>query len=99
VLHLDLLRVDPNGRTTVDVVLELRGEPVGLKDGGALRQNLKKLRINCPDYRIPKSIPVRIGALKIGDVVKASDIGLPEHAQLVTPADTVVVELYDPRKA
>lgn len=99
VLHLDLLRVDPNGRATVDAVLELRGEPVGLKDGGALRQHLKKISINCPDYRIPKSIPVRIGALNIGDVVKASDITLPEHAQLVTPADTVVVELYDPRKA
>lgn len=99
VLHLDLLRVDPNGRTTVDVALELRGEPVGLKDGGALRQHLKKIQVNCPDYRIPKSIAVRIGALKIGDVVKASDLTLPEHAQLVTPADAVVVELYDPRKA
>jgi large subunit ribosomal protein L25 len=99
VLHLDLLRVDPNGRATVDVVLDLRGEPVGLKDGGALRQHIKKLQIDCPDYRIPRSIPVRIGALRIGDVIKASDISLPEHATLVTPADTVVVELYDPRKA
>lgn len=98
VLHLDLLRVDPNGRATVDVSLELRGEPVGLKDGGALRQHHKKLRINCPDYRIPRSIPVRIGALRIGDAVKASEIPLPEHAQLVTAADTIIVELYDPRK-
>lgn len=98
VLHLDLLRVDPNGRATVDVVLDLRGEPVGLKDGGALRQHHKRIQINCPDYRIPRSIPVRIGALRIGDVVKAGDIQLPEHATLVTAADAVVVELYDPRK-
>lgn len=71
----------------------------GLKDGGAIRQHLKKVSINCPDYRIPKSIVVRIGGLKIGDAVKGSDLQLPEHAQLVTAAGDVVVELYDPRKA
>jgi large subunit ribosomal protein L25 len=99
VQHLDLRRVDPDGRTTVDVALELRGEPVGLKEGGAIRQLLKKVSINCPDYRIPKSIVVRIGGLQIGDSVKAGDLQLPEHAKLVTTADDVVVELYDPRKA
>ncbi len=99
VLHVDLRRVDPAGRATVDVVLELRGEPAGLKDGGILKQQSKRVKLNCPDYRIPKSIPVRIGALGLGDVIKASDLQLPEHAVLVTAGDTVMVELYDPRKA
>lgn len=98
VQHLDLRRVDPAGRTTLDVSLELRGEPVGLKDGGALRQLLKVVSIDCPDYRVPKAIVVRIGGLQIGDVVKAGDLQLSEHARLVTPAETVLVELYDPRK-
>lgn len=98
VQHVDLRRVDPNGRATVDVALELRGEPVGLKDGGALRQLHKKVSINCPDYRIPKSIVVRIGGLQIGDSVKGADLPLPEYATLVTSASEVLVELYDPRK-
>jgi len=99
VQHLDFRRVDPNGRVTLDVALELRGEPLGLKDGGAIRQFHKKVSLNCPDYRIPKSVVVRIGGLRIGDAVKASDLQLPEHSQLVTVADEVIVELYDPRKA
>jgi large subunit ribosomal protein L25 len=98
VQHLDLRRVDPAGRATFEVSLELRGEPVGLKDGGALRQLSKIVTIDCPDYRVPKAIVVRIGGLQIGDSVKASDLQLPEHARLVTPAETVLVELYDPRK-
>ena len=98
VMHVDLLRVDPNGRATVDVALELRGEAVGLKDGGAVRQLLKVVRIDCPDYRIPKSIVVRMGALQIGDTVKARELQLPDHAKLVTSADEVLVELYDSRK-
>ena len=98
VMHVDLRRVDPNGRATVDVALELRGEAVGLKDGGAVRQLQKVVRIDCPDYRIPKSIVVRMGALQIGDTVKASELHLPDHAKLVTSADEVLVELYDSRK-
>lgn len=98
VQHLDLRRVNASSRTTVDVALELRGDPVGLKDGGAIRQHAKMVSIGCPDYRIPKSIPVRVGALKIGDVIKASDLTLPDHAELVTSGDSVVVELYGSRK-
>jgi large subunit ribosomal protein L25 len=97
--HLDLKRVDPDGRTTVNVPIELRGEPVGLKDGGALRQLSKTITITCPDYRIPRGIVVRIGALQIGDSVKAGDVALPEHAVLASDAGVVLVELYDPRKA
>jgi hypothetical protein len=37
--------------------------------------------------------------MKVGDVVRASDLQLPDHAVLVTAADAVVAELYDPRKA
>lgn len=99
VQHLDLRRVDPEGRATVNVALELRGEPLGIKDGGALRQIHKMVSVNCPDYRIPKSIVVRIGGLRIGDSIKVSDLQIPEHARLVTAADETVVELYDPRKA
>lgn len=97
--HLDLRRVDPNGRATVAVPLEFRGEPIGIKDGGAIRQHTKTIQLDCPDYRIPKSVVVRIGALKIGDGIKASDVALPEHAVLSTPADSLLIELYDPRKA
>ena len=70
-----------------------------MKDGGAVRQHAKVVTIDCPDFRIPKSIVVRMGALQIGDTVKASDLQLPDHAKLVTPAEEVLVELYDARKA
>jgi len=42
---------------------------------------------------------VKIGAMQVGDVVKAGDLQVPEHAVLVTAADALVAELYDPRKA
>ncbi len=97
--HVDLKRVDPDGVATLDVPIELRGEAIGLKDGGAIRQLSKTIRITCPDYRIPKSIVVRVASLRIGDAVKASDVQLPEHASLAGDPNALLVELYDPRKA
>jgi large subunit ribosomal protein L25 len=99
VQHLDLYRVDPDAKATVAVPLEFRGDPVGLKDGGAIRQIEKTLSITCPDFRIPKSIVVRIGAMKVGDVLKASDVSLPEHAVLAASPDLMLIELVDTRKA
>ncbi len=96
--HLDLRRVNPDGKATVAVPIEVRGEPVGLKEGGALRQLQKTITLTCPDYRVPRSVVVRVGALQIGDSVTAGDVPLPEHAVLASEADVVLVELYDPRK-
>ncbi len=97
VQHVDLRRVDPNGRATVDVALEFRGDPVGLKDGGVIRQLHKKVSINCPIFESRSRL--RCVLWSAGwDSVKAGDLQLPEYATLVTAASEVLIELYDPRK-
>ncbi len=98
VKHVDLKRVDPDAVATVDVPLELRGEPVGLKDGGQIRQHIKKVTVTCPEFRVPKSIVVRVGPLKIGDSIKVSSLKAPETVKIDTDPETLVVELFDPKK-
>ncbi len=99
VQHLDLKRVNPDGIATVNVPVEMRGEPTALKEGGELRLHSKTVRITCPDFRVPRTIVARVGALNMGDTVKAADLRIPETATLETPGDTVVVELFNTRKA
>ncbi|MCA9082905.1 MAG: 50S ribosomal protein L25 [Planctomycetaceae bacterium] len=98
VQHVDLMRVDPASETTVDVPLEIRGEPIGLKDGGQLRQLETAVTVTCPSFRVPRSITVRVGALRVGDSVKVSDLKAPDEVTITTPGETVVVELFDPKK-
>lgn len=99
VQHLDLKRVDPDAVTTVDVPLVVRGEPVGLKDGGQLRQRVKRVTVTCPAFRVPKNIAIRVASLKIGDSVKVSDLKAPDTVKITTDGNTVVAELFDPKKA
>ncbi len=98
VKHVDLKRVDPAAVSTVEVPLQLRGDALGLKDGGQIRQLLKRVSVTCPEFRVPKAINVRVGALKIGGSVKVSDLKLPETVSMETPGDQVVVEMFDPKK-
>ena len=97
VQHVDLLRVDPDGMTTVDVPLTFAGEPPALKTGGQLRYNLKKVKLTCSDFRVPRQIEVRIGSLQMGAAITVADLPVPEGMKLETAADSVVVELFDSR--
>lgn len=99
VKHVDLKRVDPDEVTTVDVPVELRGEPLGTKDGGQLRHVLKQVSVTCPAFRVPKHLDVRVGGLKIGDSVTVSDLAVPETVSVQTAGSEMVAELFDPKKS
>lgn len=97
--HVDLKRVDPDEIATVEVPLELRGEPLGIKDGGQLKQSLKRVTVTCPAFRVPKTIAVRVGPLKIGDSVTVGDLQAPPTVKIDTDAALEVVNLFDPKAA
>lgn len=99
VKHVDLKRVDPADEVSVEVNTEIKGDAIGLKDGGVLKEHLKRIRVRCASYRIPRSIPVRVGALKVGDSLKVSNLKFPETVTVETPADTTVVEIINPKAA
>jgi large subunit ribosomal protein L25 len=91
VLHLDLIRVSLTEKVEVTIAVHLRGEAAGVKAGGMLNQVLHEVTINCSVASIPEHLDLNIAALEIGGALHASDIPLPEGAELVTdPADIVV---------
>jgi len=99
VQHVDMKRVDPDGMATVDVKIELNGEPPALKAGGILKFSQKTVRLTCSDFRVPRRIEVRIGSLGMGESITVADLSMPEGMQVDTPGDTVVVQVMNPRKA
>ena len=99
VRHVDLMRVDPDAITTVDVPVATRGEPAGLKFGGQMRQSVKYVSVTCQAFRVPKAVIARVASLQIGGTLKVSDLEVPETVTINTDGDTVAVEVYDPKKA
>jgi len=95
--HLDFLRVDPNERVTLSVPVLIRGTAPGVISGGLLQQPLHALHIECPAIQIPDNIPVRVGALEIGQAVHVREIAdLPEGVKIIEHPDAVVVQIVKP---
>ncbi len=94
--HVDLLRVDPNERVTVDVPIELRGVAPGVAAGGHLEQNVHSLTIDCLAIKIPERIWVRIGSLEIDQSIPVKDLELPEGTNVHNPPEMAVVRVAPP---
>lgn len=96
-MHVDLMRVDPNERVQVHVALEMRGVPIGVREGGDMYQGRSDISIECPLVAIPHSVRVNIGHLKIDDTIHVSDLELPEGVVALDDANEVVVSVRTKR--
>ncbi len=91
VLHLDLTRVSATEKVEVSLSVEMRGEAPGTKEGGELTVMTHEVTIFCPAEAIPEKLEVNVNDLHLGTVVHASDLSLPEGAELVTSPDTPII--------
>lgn len=103
VLHADFLRVVRGQEITVHVPIHLMNadKSKAIKAGGVLSHNIIDIEISCRPSLLPKSIDVDVSALEIGDVIKLSEIKLPEGVSI--PAlvneenDVPVVVIHAPK--
>ena len=54
VIHVDFARVDLNERVEVSVSIELKGDPIGEKDGGVLQATAQRTRNRVRRHRNPR---------------------------------------------
>ncbi|MGC4031065.1 MAG: 50S ribosomal protein L25 [Tepidisphaeraceae bacterium] len=95
VLHVDFARVDLNERVTVNVSIELKGDPIGEKDGGVLQQILNELEIDCVVTEIPDVITVDVSGLKKDDEIRVSDLKLAGSIKVLTDEDQLVAKVEE----
>lgn len=98
-LHVDFYAVDREGEVEVMVPLRPVGRPKGAILGGRLRLIRRKVKATCRYDRIPESFEVDVSPMDIGDMVKASEIPLPEGVRLVYDHDYNVVTVYGKRRS
>ena len=98
IVHIDLIRVDPNEKVEVEVPVEIKGEAPGVEDGGILDTQMHTLLVKCPVFKIPSSVVVRVGSLNMFDAIRVEDLNLDPDIEPQAPADEVVVQVVEPRK-
>ena len=98
VQHIDLVRVDPDERITVDVHIELKGTAPGVLSGGVLEYGLRTLSVECPVAAIPESIQVKAGGLEIGSVIHVKELDIPSNLTVTNNPDLVVIRVIKPQE-
>ncbi|CAM3299698.1 50S ribosomal protein L25/general stress protein Ctc [Stackebrandtia soli] len=92
--HVDLLLVRRGEIVTVDVRINIVGEP---EKGGLLVTENDTITVEADATAIPDSIDVSIEGLAVGGHVTAADVTLPTGSTLVSEPETTLVSLTQPR--
>jgi large subunit ribosomal protein L25 len=95
-LHVDLLRVDPNEKLHVEVKVELKGTAPGTLSGGILDHSLRTLHVECLAVQIPDSIIVKIANMEIGHAIHVRELEIPANTRVLNNPDAVVVRIAMP---
>jgi len=89
VLHLDFLQIFENKPITMEVPVHLNGLAQGVKDGGKLSQDLRKLKVKGLYKNIPDILNIDVTNLDLGKTMQVGNLNF-ENIEIMTAKQAVV---------
>jgi large subunit ribosomal protein L25 len=74
IMHIDFLKVEDNVPVKIGIPVELTGTAKGIKAGGKIKFNMRKLRVKGLAENLPDTIKVNVTKLGIGDSIKVETL-------------------------
>ena len=98
ILHIDFYQLFDDKEIAMDIPVRLVGNSIGVKLGGILQRNKRKLRIKALPTNLPDYIEIDITDLNIGDRVYITELE-NESYTFLHPDNTVVCQVRRARAA
>ncbi|MDA7558566.1 50S ribosomal protein L25/general stress protein Ctc [Flavobacteriaceae bacterium] len=98
ILHVDFYQLFEDKEIAMNIPVRLNGNSKGVKNGGVLRKNNRKLRVKALPTNLPDTIEIDITPLKIGGKVYVGDLDQENYRFLHTD-NTVVCQVKTARTA
>jgi large subunit ribosomal protein L25 len=94
-MHFDLYRVDEHQLIKIEVPVHFKNHDisVGLKKGGTLEVIRHTVELACPADKIPEELVIDLASHDIGDVIRISEVKLPEGVRPAMDRDFVIANL------
>ena len=96
ILHIDFYQLFDNKEIAMDIPVVLIGNSPGVRAGGVLRRNRRKLRIKALPTNLPDFIEVDISKLRIGNKVYVTELFNDDY-KFLHPDNTVVCQVKQSR--
>ena len=91
--HVDLHRVNMTEKLRVTVPIVLKGESIGVKEGGLLDLSHHELHVECLPGNIPDNIEIDITDLAVAHSIHVSDITVPDGVKILDNPKSAVVSV------
>lgn len=96
--HVDFQRIDMNEMVKVQVMIEVLGEPIGVRlEDGVLDFVSRTIEVECLPHKIPAMIEVDVSALHTGQHLEASELVVPEGVTIIDDLSKVIVSIAHAR--
>ena len=92
-LHIDFLEVTEDKPVTVAIPVQLQGHAEGVKAGGKLALEMKKLKVNGIYTQIPNRVEIDVTNLGLGKKLYVEAVTMAEGLKLMNPADACVARV------
>ena len=89
--HVDLHEVRLDRPITAQVVVELVGEPAGVKEGGVLSQVTREINVEALPMEIPDRVELDVSEMAIGDALRVADLPPRERVTYIDDPDETVL--------
>lgn len=95
--HMDFLQLTDGVPVKVNLPLRTKGTSEGVKGGGKLIQQVRKVLVKTLPEHLVDELYVDISDLKLGQSARVRDIEVSENMQIMNPGATPVVMVEIPR--
>ena len=90
ILHIDFLKIEEGKKIKIDVPVKVKGLAKGIKAGGKLKTNLRRLKVKALAKDLPDNIEIDVTKLAIGQSIKVADLSLKDIEILDKKSNVVV---------
>ena len=89
ILHVDFYQINEENPIVMEVPVQLEGLAEGVKAGGKLALQVRKLKVKALYNNIPERLVIDVTSLGLGKTIKVGELHF-DNVELLNAKDTVV---------
>src|SRR5690554_2106569 len=98
VLHIDFLHVFEDKPVVIEIFVRLKGLAAGVRSGGKLSLDIRKLRVKALPANLPENLEVDVTKLELGKSIQVGDLSF-EGLEILNAKNAVVCRVQLTRAA
>lgn len=95
-LHVDFIEISLKKKIKLTIPIVITKEPIGVKNGGILQQQMREVKVECLPTQIPDGIEVDASSLDIGHSLHVSDLTVKEGVKILSEPQEVILSVIAP---